>query len=167
MSFFGEFQKSQTPSHEVLCTKRAITFNFAGFEIGLICTAAYVKANLISGSLCYSSWSFYSLYSDVKLSNFLFFKQPVHKISESSHLSTEILECSTADSLLKSDWTWAVGVLTTSLSMVKYLEDVSVSCSWYDLEPSDVRSKQLELYDSGWLTTEDCGLASFCASSRM
>ena len=65
-------QKSQTPSCEVLCTKSAITVNFAGFEIGLICTAACARASLISGSLCYRSWCFYSLYSDVKLSNFLF-----------------------------------------------------------------------------------------------
>ena len=32
-----------------------VTVNFAGFEIGLICTAAYARASQISGS--YSNWS--------------------------------------------------------------------------------------------------------------
>ena len=48
-------------------------------------------------------------------------------------------------------------VLTTSLSMVKYLED------W---ETSDVRSKQAEFSDSDWLTTESCGLATVSVSCR-
>ena len=69
---FQLVSKSQTPSPVVLCTIWAITVNFADFGIGLICTAAYARANLISGSLCYSSWSFYRLYSGVTMSNFLF-----------------------------------------------------------------------------------------------
>ena len=44
---------NQVKSLKHLHMKFYVTVNFVGFEIGLICTAAYARASLISGSLCY------------------------------------------------------------------------------------------------------------------